>query len=86
MSRAFAQGDLDAVGQIARGLRGDAGSYGFEVITEAAADVQTMIVGELPPAEIQPALDELIHLCLLARPASCPPDLSVSRTIASWQA
>lgn len=76
MSRAFAHSDLSTVVQIVRGLRADAGSYGFEVISVAAANVQTLIASGAAGNEIQPALYDLIHLCLAARPASSPPDPS----------
>lgn len=70
MSAAFENGDYEIVRDIARQLRADAGSYGFEPITNEAGHVQTLAAMEAPPARLRPALYELIHLCLAARPAA----------------
>ncbi|MCK4341640.1 MAG: hypothetical protein KAY37_07955 [Phycisphaerae bacterium] len=59
---------------IARKLRADAGSYGFAVITEEAKHVQALVALVVPPARLRPALYDLIHLCLAARPATCAED------------
>lgn len=70
MSAAFENGDLETVREVARALRADAGSYGFEAITREASQVQTLATLEATPSSLRPALYELIHLCLAARPAT----------------
>ena len=54
-----------------RALKGEAGGYGFEPITHAAAEVEESIRGGAAPPDIRPKLSELVRRCLAARPTSC---------------
>jgi CheY-like chemotaxis protein len=75
MSAALERGDLDTVHEIARQLRADAGSYGFEPITREAEHVQSLAAIEAPAAHLRRALNDLIDLCLTAQPATVDDDL-----------
>ncbi len=74
MTRAIQAGELPSLERMVRALRAEAGSYGFESLTEEAAQVEALIAGGSPVTQVRPALDYLLHLCLKARPATCPPD------------
>ncbi|MEW6252971.1 MAG: response regulator, partial [Planctomycetota bacterium] len=78
LSLASETGDWAAVEHIVRDLQAEAGSYGFVEITEEAAYVQALLAAERAEggaaapraADIGPALRQLMHLCLKARPAA----------------
>jgi CheY-like chemotaxis protein len=70
MSRASQAGDLAELARLVRDLRAQAGSYGFEPISDEAALVQALCAADTPIAQIQPALHNLLDACLRARPAS----------------
>lgn len=74
LSRAGETGDLAALSAHARELRAQAGSYGFDAITDEAAYLQALLAAETPPAQIRHALHRLIDVCLRARPATSPPE------------
>lgn len=67
---AFEQSDMPAMDAHARELRGQAGSYGFGPITDAAATLQASIAANAPAAHIRADLDRVVHLCRTARPAT----------------
>ncbi len=75
MAAAYEADDLDTVHRVARSLRADAGSYGFERITEDAGHVQALAGMGAARERLRPALYDLIHLCLLARPARIEADI-----------
>jgi hypothetical protein len=80
MSRAVQAGDRDAQERIVRDLRAQAGSYGFESISEEAALVHTLITADVPSRSVHAALQRLIDLCLRARPATSPPEVDMTFT------
>ncbi|NUQ64204.1 MAG: Hpt domain-containing protein [Pirellulales bacterium] len=59
----LAQEDWDGLRRLAHQLKGAAGGYGFETITEAAADVESAIRESRPEDEIRRYLEELVELC-----------------------
>ncbi len=67
IEHAFAQSDNTQLEYIARRLKGEAGSYGFEPITEAAAALETGIRGSVSADQIQQRVSALIDWCRLAR-------------------
>jgi HPt (histidine-containing phosphotransfer) domain-containing protein len=70
LSAAFERGESEAVKRIVRTLQGDAGSYGFDPISEEAEHLQVLLELDAPPAQLRGAVYELIHLCRAARPAT----------------
>lgn len=69
---AYCDKRFDAVQKEVRRLKGEAGTYGFEVITSAAADVeQCLAAGERDLQAVRSKLSQLSRLCLAARPVSC---------------
>jgi len=74
MSRASQLSDLSGLARLVQDLRAQAGSYGFEPISEEAALVQALIVTGAPDEQIRPALHGLMDACLRARPATSPPE------------
>ena len=71
VAQCFAENDLEQLAEVAHDLRGQAGSYGFGVITAAAAEIQRLLDTSAPPEPLSSAVDHLIHLCLTARPVGC---------------
>ena len=51
----------------ARNLKGEAGGYGFEPISEAAEKLERGVQEGLEPAQIKTLVDEVVELCQLAR-------------------
>jgi CheY-like chemotaxis protein len=74
MSRASQLSDLSGLARLVQDLRAQAGSYGFEPISEEAALVQALIVTGAAGEQIRPALQGLMDACLRARPATSPPE------------
>lgn len=69
--------DVATLREVVRRLRAEAGSYGFEIISQRAAYVEALLVsGEAGPRLVR-ALRRLMHVCLKARPATSPPDAAV---------
>lgn len=75
---ALGAGQLDAVQRIARGLKGEGASFGFEAITSAARELQQAIDSQAEIEVISKKLDELRRWCAAARPASCEADADES--------
>lgn len=73
---ALGAGQLDTVQRIARGLKGEGASFGFEAITNAARDLQAAIETKAELEVVSKKLDELRRWCAAARPASCEADAS----------
>ena len=63
----FAKEDQAQLEFLARGLKGEAGSYGFEPISAAAEQVEKAVIEKCPRSEIKRHMDELVKLCCLAR-------------------
>jgi len=74
MSVAMESGDSEYLESLAHGLRAEAGSYGFQPITEEAARLQALIASGEGEREVTDALHQLMDLCLRARPATSPAD------------
>lgn len=74
MSRANQCGDMTALARIVRDIRAQAGSYGFETISDEATLVQVLIDLHGSGPEVHRALHRLLDVCLRARPASSPAD------------
>jgi DNA-binding response OmpR family regulator len=72
LSRASQAHDLPEVVRLVRDLRAQAGSYGFEPISEEAGLVEALCAVDAPADELQPALHNLLDACLRARPARGP--------------
>ena len=66
--------DVYTLADLARGLRANAGSYGFKPISDAAADVHTAAFLDGAQTHLRDAVNRLMDLCLRARPATSPPD------------
>lgn len=64
---ALAKQDLTQLGTIARNLKGEGTSYGFEVITDQAAKVETAAMTSSVFQDTKQEVDELINLCLQVR-------------------
>lgn len=67
MGFAFERGDAENLEVLVCGLRAEAGSYGFEAISEEAAYVQSLLIANEPRECVRPAMQHLMHLCLKAR-------------------
>ncbi|MFQ5501780.1 MAG: response regulator [Phycisphaerae bacterium] len=63
----FAKEDQAQLERLARGLKGEAGGYGFEPISAAAEQVEKAVIEKRPQSEIKKKMDELVKLCCLAR-------------------
>lgn len=63
-------GDRRTIERIVRGLRAEAGSYGFEEITEEATYVHDRLIVDAPDGHLAHILRRLTHLCLAARPVA----------------
>ncbi|MBX3393795.1 MAG: response regulator [Phycisphaerae bacterium] len=59
--------DSDALGRIVRGLKGEAGCYGFDPISAAAGQLELAISRKAPTEQLSRLRSELVNLCLLAR-------------------
>lgn len=60
-------GQAEELRRAAHQLKGAAGSYGFEPITQAAAQLEDALRAALPETRIHAAVEELIALCSCAR-------------------
>jgi CheY-like chemotaxis protein len=58
---------LDDLEATVRSLKGEAGGYGFEPISEAAEKLERGIQEGLELAQVKPFIEEVVELCLLAR-------------------
>lgn len=59
--------DAEKLCKIARGLKGEAGCYGFDPIAAAAGQLELSISRQGPAEQINRHRSELVNLCLLAR-------------------
>lgn len=71
LEQAYHNRDLNLLAGLARELKGEAGGFGFESITTAAARVEAAIDRGVRLTELRPLLSHLVRLCLAARPATC---------------
>lgn len=67
LEEALAANDMARLESASRSIKGDAGGYGFEPITEAAAALESALMDHQPVEKIQEQLTELINWCMLAR-------------------
>jgi histidine phosphotransfer protein HptB len=63
LEQAFAGGDREVLRRAAHQMKGAAGSYGFDCLTQSAAALETTVRGDLPEVEIQRSLEDLVRLC-----------------------
>lgn len=68
---AFGAGDVETIGRLARHLKGQAGSYGFDIITDSAIQLEAAARSKAEVLTLRPLLSQLASLCLAARPATC---------------
>ncbi len=66
----FGSNDTEAMMFELRKLKGEAGGFGFEPISQAAERVESAIHDELPYTEIRQKLVEFLRMCHAARPAT----------------
>jgi CheY-like chemotaxis protein/HPt (histidine-containing phosphotransfer) domain-containing protein len=67
--RAVQASDVETLKVLAHQLKGSAGAYGFQVITDAAAAVEAAVISGLDRASIEARAEELATLCRRARAA-----------------
>ncbi len=70
LEQALAAGDWEALRRNVHQMKGAAGSYGFDSLTQAAAEAETAIRQRRAIIEIQQLADELIGLCRRIRSGS----------------
>jgi len=70
LEKATAKGETDGMKRIARSLKGQAGSYGFEPISTLAQNVEALLAADTPPASMAKTTRELIRMCRMARKPS----------------
>jgi len=63
IEQAVRESDLSTLTKLAHQLKGAAGGYGFNSITEAAAGVEQMAKAEKELQEIEGSISELLTLC-----------------------
>ena len=66
----FENAKWEELRRMAHQLKGAAGSYGFEPITEAAARLENAIRQTQPEERIQAAVEEVVQLCRSAQVGS----------------
>lgn len=71
MAAAFESGRLDDLHRLAHRLSGEAGSYGFEPISDAATELRLRLAMHEAQPLVRLALDQVLTLCRGARPVSC---------------
>jgi CheY-like chemotaxis protein len=71
IEQAYHERDVKRLAHLARELKGDAGGFGFESITEAGRDLEDSIQAGTRLTELRPMISRLVRLCLAARPATC---------------
>lgn len=70
LEKASAQADLEALVRISRNLKGQAGSFGFEPISELAQAVETLALAKSPPGAMVKSIRDLIRMCRMTRKTS----------------
>lgn len=63
----FNDGDLENLRRTAHQLKGAAGSYGFDLISPAAAQLESVIRDEAPLDQIRAVVEDILHLCQSVR-------------------
>lgn len=71
LERAFQEQNTDVLRRTAMLLKGQGGSYGFEIISEAAGKLESALDESQELSAIRTPLNELLRLCISAQPASC---------------
>lgn len=71
LETAYHNRDLNQLMHLARELKGEAGGFGFQVISKAATLVETAVMQQMKLTELRPILSQLVRYCLAARPATC---------------
>lgn len=72
LEEALASDDRDQLRRAAHQMKGAAGSYGFDGITESAAVLEAAVRDACPPEVIQRRFDELVGLCRRIRAGTSP--------------
>jgi len=67
LEEAMVSQDAKKLESLVRSLKGAAGGYGFEPITELAAKLESALIQNTPIGQLQESLNELLNWCLLAR-------------------
>jgi CheY-like chemotaxis protein len=83
---AYASVDRDALREVAMALKADAGGFGFELITTAAAEVESALTSGIRLPELRPKLSRLVRLCQAARPATATYEIHDDSETEPWQA
>jgi HPt (histidine-containing phosphotransfer) domain-containing protein len=63
IEHAFAGGDREIMRRAAHQMKGAAGSYGFDCLTQAAAALESAVLSDLAAAKIQRSLEDIVQLC-----------------------
>lgn len=63
LERAFAAGDRERLRITAHQIKGAAGSYGFDCLTQSAAALESVVRADRPMEEVRHSLEELLNLC-----------------------
>jgi HPt (histidine-containing phosphotransfer) domain-containing protein len=63
LENAFASDDRERLRVSAHQIKGAAGSYGFDCLTESAARLESALRADRPADEIRSSLEELLKLC-----------------------
>jgi len=63
LTDAFDREDLKALRSLSHQLKGSAGGYGFDVITDAARKLEQAVRDEADLATLRRSMDELMSLC-----------------------
>jgi len=69
---AYESRDLATLAMLAHRLKGAAGGYGFPMVTDAAAALESSVKAGPDPAALREQVEALIDLCARAR--ACPVD------------
>jgi len=72
IEEAASAGNLEELERLARMLKGEAGGYGFEPITEAAREVENAAIAQEPPEKVMERVSGLVGLGLRVRTSSGP--------------
>lgn len=74
LQHALARNDLDSFARTVRLMKGQAGSFGFEVITDLAEALEKLLIQNVGIDALQSQLVELAHWCKVARPSNDQPE------------
>lgn len=67
LEEAVANGDLTGAQKLLRTLKGEGSGYGFDVITDAAAEAESILLGGSSLADATDSIQALTQLCMQAR-------------------